>query len=251
MASGYGDLVIADIREGYAIITLNRPEKRNAMNVAAQQELHAALDDIKSRCRAVVITGAGDVSFCAGVDLGERLSGSSTEERSYAWGSDSWFELQEAILRHPAVFIAAVNGYALGGGLTLVNNCELAIASDGAQFGMPELSLGLFPALAGPSTIHRILPKHAAYMVFTSERIGAEDALRWGLVNEVVPAAGLLARAEELAARIAGFDPIALDYSKRAVREIPTLDWSRAIDYGVRTGIAVRARKAQAGGENK
>jgi enoyl-CoA hydratase/carnithine racemase len=249
MAPSSRDLILADVKDGYAVITLNRPEKRNAMNVAAQRELCAALDDIKATCRVVVITGAGDISFCAGVDLTERVFGASSTERKHAWGSDSWFETQEAILRHPAVFIAAVNGYALGGGLTLVNNCELAVASDQAQFGMPEMGLGLFPALAGPSTLHRILPKHASQMIFTSERVNAADALHWGLINEVVPAAQLLPRAEELAAHIATFDPVTIDYSKKAVREIPNLDWSRAIDYGIRTGVAVRAHKSTEGAD--
>jgi enoyl-CoA hydratase/carnithine racemase len=241
-------LVLLERREGYAVITLNRPAKRNAMNRAAQEQLVEALEATRSDCAAIVLTGAGDVSFCAGVDLKERrgLGTDEDQSRQFAWGGDSWFEVQERILRHPAVFVAAVNGYALGGGLTLVNNCELAVASRSAQFGMPELSLGTFPALAGPSTYHRLLPKHAAYLIFTAQRINSATALEWGLVNEVVPPEQLLPRSCELAERIAGFDPIAVDYSKRAVREIADLDWSRAIEHGLRTGAVIRAQSGTA-----
>ena len=245
---GYGTLVLLDKKDGYGVVTLNRPEKRNAMSSAAQAELVAALADAKADCRVIVLTGAGDVSFCAGVDLSEQreMTGSGTPQRQYAWGSNSWFETQEAILRHPAVFIAAVNGFALGGGLTLVHNCEIAIASEKAQFGMPEIGFGSFPGLAGPATIHRLLPKHAAYMILTAKRFDAHTAERWGIVNEVVPPDELLPRAEELARHIAQFDPIVLDFSKKALREVPNLDWSRGIEYGLWTGTQIRAQTSAA-----
>ena len=248
MATSSDDqLVLVDQREGYAVITLNRPAKRNAMNSAAQNQLMEALEATADSCAAIVLTGAGDISFCAGVDLSERRGmGVQDNSRQMAWGADSWFEVQERILRHPAVFVAAVNGFALGGGLTLVNNCELAVAADTAQFGMPELGLGTFPALAGPSTFHRLLPKHAAHMIFTAQRVDAATALTWGLVNEVVEPGRLLDRACEIAERIAQFDPIAVDYSKKAVREIANLDWSRSIDYGLRTGALIRSQTATA-----
>jgi enoyl-CoA hydratase/carnithine racemase len=243
-------LVLLERRTGYALITLNRPAKRNAMNSAAQAQLVAALEDTEKDCAAIVLTGAGDISFCAGVDLSERRGlGAEDASRQFAWGGDSWFDVQERILRHPAVFVAAVNGFALGGGLTLVNNCELAVAASTAQFGMPELGLGTFPALAGPSTYHRLLPKHAAQLIFTAQRIDAATALGWGLVNEVVEPERLLSRACELAERIAGFDPVAVDFSKKAVREIANLDWSRAIEYGLRTGAVIRAQTGTASSE--
>ncbi len=243
-AKGYGELVLMEKKDRYAIVTLNRPEKRNAMSRAAQQELWAALDDAKSDCRVIIVTGAGDVAFCSGIDLSEnRGRREDTErERQYAWGSNSWFETQEIILRHPAVFIAAVNGYALGGGGTLIHNCELAIASEKAEIGMPEVGFGVFPGLAGPAAIKRILPKHAAYMILTAKRIDAHTAERWGIVNEVVPHDQLMPRAEELAQHITQFDPVVLDYSKRALREIPNLDWSRGIEYGIWTGTMVRSQ---------
>ncbi len=243
---GYGSLVLMEKKDGYAVVTLNRPDKRNAMSRAAQAELCAALEDAKADCRVIVLTGAGDVAFCSGVDLSENreMRESGVRERQYARGSNSWFETQEVIMRHPAVFIAAVNGYALGGGLTLVHNSEIAIASEKAQFGMPEVGFGVFPGLAGPATIHRVLPKHAAYMILTARRIDAHTAERWGIVNEVVAPDQLLPRAEELAQHITQFDPVVLDFSKKAIREIPNLDWSRGIDYGIWTGTMIRSQTA-------
>jgi enoyl-CoA hydratase/carnithine racemase len=243
---GYGTLVLMEKKENFAIVTLNRPEKRNAMSQAAQAELCAALADARADCRVIILTGAGDVAFCSGIDLSESRQLGGAKERQYARGGNSWFEVQETIMRHPAVFIAAVNGYALGGGSTLVHNCELAIASEKASFGMPEVGFGTFPGLAGPAAIHRILPKHAAYLIFTAQRIDARTAERWGIVNEVVPPEQLLSRAEELARHIAQFDPVVLDYSKKAFREIPNLDWSRGIDYGIWTGTMIRSQTGAA-----
>ncbi|HEX8968741.1 MAG TPA: enoyl-CoA hydratase/isomerase family protein [Chloroflexota bacterium] len=236
--------MLLEKKNGYGIITLNRPEKRNAMSRAAQAQLWAALEDAKPDCRVIIVTGAGDVAFCSGVDLSENrdMRGADTPTRQYANGSNSWFETQEIIKEHPAVFIAAVNGYALGGGLTLVHNCELAIASETAQFGMPEVGFGVFPGLAGPATIQRILPKHYSYMILTARRIDAHTAERWGIVNEVVAPAELLPRAEALAQHITQFDPVVLDFSKKAIREIPNLDWSRGIEYGVWTGTMIRSQ---------
>jgi enoyl-CoA hydratase/carnithine racemase len=233
------DLVLLRREDGYAVVALNRPEKRNAMNGAAQARLAAILDETHD-CHAIVLTGAGDVSFCAGVDVTERANLGAASRARPAWQGDSWFEIQERIMRHPAVFVAAVNGYALGGGLTLVNNCELAIAADTATFGMPEVTIGAFPALAGPSTAHRILNKHLAYLVLLGQRIDAATAEAWGLVNEVVPAVQLLARAEEIARRLADADGAVLDYAKRALREMSDLPWSQSIEYGLRTGAMVR-----------
>lgn len=239
------DLVLLRREDGYAVITLNRPAKRNAMNRAAQARLAETLDATRD-CRAIVLTGAGDLSFCAGVDTTERanLGGADAAARP-AWAGDSWFEVQERIMRHPAVFVAAVNGYALGGGLTLVNNCELAVAADSATFGMPEVTIGAFPALAGPSTAHRVLNKHLAQLVLLGQRADAATALSWGLVNEVVPAERLLPRAEEIARQLAGRNSAVLDYAKRALREMSDLPWSQSIEYGLRTGALVRQQKEQ------
>lgn len=221
--------VLVDLKDGYAILTLNREEKRNALSRAMLAELHKSLDDLRD-CKAVILTGAGERAFCAGMDLKEALPDRPT--RAYAHGNNEFFELLEKMRRHPAVFITAVNGFALGGGLTLTHNSELAIAAEHATFGMPEIGFGVFPALAGPATAHRISPKHTAWMVLLGGRTDAQTAERWGIVNEVVRGDQLLGRAEELAQHIAQFDAIALDHSKKALREVMDLEWSRAIDYG-------------------
>jgi enoyl-CoA hydratase/carnithine racemase len=240
MDKEFGKLITVTERESYAIVTLNRPEKRNAMSYAAQKELWAALASLANpKCKVVILTGAGDLSFCAGADTKD------TERPAFNSPTfpETWHETQDIIARHPAMFIAAVNGFALGGGLTLVNNCEMAIASETATFGMPEIAMGVFAALAGPSTIKRILPKHAAQMLFTGTRVDAETALRWGLVNEVVAPADLLPRAEELAKHIAQFDWTAIGYNKKCFRDSADLSWDQSMDYGTRSTAIIRAKQ--------
>jgi len=253
---GDGQLVLFEQRDGVGRITLNRPEKRNALSRALQGELRAALDAARADCRVVVVTGAG-VAFCGGIDLSEsrELRGlraaedpsetDAVEDRAAETPRpvplrDVWVETNEVIRRHPAIMIAAVNGFALGGGLTLVHNCELAIASERAEFGMPEVGFGTFPGIAGPATTRRIRPKHAASMILTARRIGAETAERWGIVNTVVPHERLLDEAEGLARHIAQFDPVVLDYSKKALRELELMPWSEGIGYGGYVNSAIR-----------
>jgi enoyl-CoA hydratase/carnithine racemase len=215
----------------YAIVTLNRPEKRNAISTLLASTLRdelARLEDVK----VIVVTGAGDRAFSAGMDLSERRKRQAVPGRSDT-RRHFWFETLEAVRNHPAVFIAAVNGFAVGGGLTLVNTCELAVASETAQFGMPELGFGAFPSLAGPSTIKRILPKHAAQMILTTKRADAETALKWGIVNFVVPPDQLLAESSALAEHICGFDATVLKVAKKAIGDLPRMAWFDAIDYGL------------------
>ncbi len=237
-SAGYGELILLEKREGgIGIITFNRPDKRNAMSSAAQSEFRAALADSREDCKVLILTGAG-VAFCSGVDLSEGQG--RPVQRTYAYGSNSWFETNEVLKEHPAVCIAAVNGYALGGGLTLVNNCELAIASERAEFGMPEMSFNTFPGLAGPATIRRVLPKHAAYMILTSRRVDAVTAERWGIVNSVVPHDQLLDEAEKLARHVAQFDAVALDWAKKGYRDLDLMPWSEALVYGGYIGTQIR-----------
>src|SRR6266478_3127278 len=130
-------LVTVERRPGYAIVGLNRPEKKNALNRAARRELFDALTSLRAECRAIVLTGSGD-SFCSGVDLKEARAdaetGTAPDPRS------DWIDVLIAIREHPAVFIAAVNGIALGGGATLVSVCDLAVAADEFFIGIPEIS---------------------------------------------------------------------------------------------------------------
>lgn len=233
-------------RDGFAILALNRPDKMNAVSVELADQLTEALDTLSS-VPVVVLTGRGK-AFCAGVDLSQRGEVRRTWRAHLgAERGQYWAATVEAMYRHPAVFIAAVNGYALGGGLTLVNGCELAIASDRAEFGMPELGFGSVPALAGPTTAQRLLPKHVAELAFVPGRIGAAKALRWGLVNEVVGPDDLLPRARELARRVAGRDAVALAYTKRLLRRARDMDWSQGVEQGGLVAATVTATRDGAG----
>jgi enoyl-CoA hydratase/carnithine racemase len=224
---------------GYAVITLNRPEKRNAVTMAMAAEFRAALRDLEDT-RVVVVTGAGDHAFCAGVDLSERKERATGEEHWTDTRRHFWFESLEAVRRHPGVFVAAVNGFAVGGGLTLVNACELAVAADTASFQMPELNFGSFPSLAAPSTATRVLPKHVAHMVLTRERINSATALAWGIVTEVRPAGEVLTRARELAAAMTEVDPVLLALTKKSLQDLAGMAWFQAIDYGLTTTSLLR-----------
>jgi enoyl-CoA hydratase/carnithine racemase len=186
----------------HAVITLNRPAKLNAMNGDLLAGLHDAISGLPAQVRAVVLTGAGDRAFTAGNDLTEAAAGRG-EPRG------PLYRVLELIRQHPAVFVAAVNGYALGGGLSLVNTCELAIASATAEFGIPQLGFGAFPGAAAPM-LHRVLPKRSALAILTACRIDAKTALAWGIVNEVVPVDQLRRRAGQVAGRVADREPIVL-----------------------------------------
>jgi enoyl-CoA hydratase/carnithine racemase len=225
------NLIVVEEREHHAVLRINRPDKRNAMSKAVRAEMLDALKKLEGRFGAVVITGT-DISFCAGMDLKE--ASADREAGIEADPATSWQAVNEALRAHPSIFIAAVNGIALGGGVTLVNICDLAIASERASLGMPEMGFATYPGLAGPSTQYSVSRKHVAWMMFTTERIDAETALRFGLVNKVVAHDQLLAEAEAIAAKIGQFDKTALAVSKRAMDEIPVvIDWHEAFEYGI------------------
>lgn len=244
MSSAPAELVRLEYPDdGVARITLNRPDQRNAMNRAARRALVDSLEACRDRARTVVLTGAGP-AFCAGIDLKEaRADGEAGGPPPAELGS-SWIEVQDHIRHHPAVFIAAVNGFALGGGVTLINSCDLALAAEDAPIGMPEASFGLYPGLAGPSTQLRIAPKHAAWLVLTAERISGRTAASWGLVNEAVPLEDLPEAALVLARKIARYDAVTLEWCKRALREIPShlSDYTSALEFGEGIGTQIRAR---------
>ncbi len=198
-----------------------------------------------SRCatssRWSVLTGTG-TSFCAGVDLKEshadREAGLPEDPKS------DWNEVNLAIRRHPAIFIAAVNGVALGGGSTLINVCDLAIAANEAQIGMPEMGFATYPGLAGPAAQIALPRKRAAWMILTTRRLDGPTAEAWGMVNQSVPLAELLDAADALARHVAQFDETALTESKRAIDYIPNLisDWRQAFDYGNKVNALIRSR---------
>lgn len=233
------NLVVVEEKGNYAVLRINRPAKRNAMNVAMRVAMLEALETLKDRCRVVVITGT-DISFCAGLDLKEesalRAAGVANNPAT------SWQAVNVAIRNHPAVFIAAVNGIALGGGVTLINVCDLAFASERAQMGMPEMGFATYPGLAGPSTQYSLTRKRHAWLMFTTDRIDGATAAEWGLVNKVVPHDQLLVEAEALAAKISEFDAAALTISKAAMDKIPVeINWNEAFNFGVGQIEKIRA----------
>lgn len=234
-------LVLVEDRGDWAVITLNRPAKRNAMNRAAQRRLREALAEVYEK-KAVVLTGVG-TSFCSGIDLTEEQPPAKPGRRASA-KIGNWAEVNEEIREHPAVFVAAVNGFALGGGSTLVHNCELAVAGEAASIGTPEMAFGAWAALSGPSLINRVLPKHAAELIFLAKRVDARTALRMGIVNEVVPDDQLLPRAFEIAERLATFDAITLDWGKRAFRAMVNTSWEEAMELSRRTGSSIAAARS-------
>lgn len=202
-----------------AIITLNRPKVLNALNGPTLAELARAFAAFKDAddVRAIVLTGAGEKSFVAGADINELAVLSPVAGKEHARVGQRIFDAIEQ-LGKPV--IAAVNGFALGGGCELAMACTLRLAADTARFGQPEVNLGLIPGYAGSQRLPRLVGKGIALeLLLTGDMIGAQRAYEIGLVNRVVPAADLLAEAKKLAHVLAGKAPIAVRYILDAVNE--------------------------------
>jgi enoyl-CoA hydratase len=223
-----GPLVLVDLpagdppRGGVALVTLNRPRAMNALSFALLAELDAALAalDADPACRAIVITGARERAFAAGADIRELLD--STPDSLHE--ADP-FAVVDRVGRLATPTIAAVRGYALGGGAELAMACDMLVAGDDAQFGQPELVIGVIPGAGGTQRLARAIGKvRAMELVLTGRRIRADEAERLGLVTKVVPAAETLAAALDLAASIAAMPPLAVAAAKAAVvaaQELP------------------------------
>ena len=206
--------VLLSIDGPLAVITVNRPEKRNALDLETVEEFHEALAAIaRAKCTAFIITGAGERSFVAGADINaikarrrnDALAGINTR-------------LMSAIENHEAVAIAAVNGFAMGGGCELALACDLRIASQNAVFGLPEPTLGIIPAAGGTQRLPRVVGMgRAREMILTGARWDAQKALACGLVSEVVPAPELMAAAKAMAARVIALGPLAVRLAKQAL----------------------------------
>lgn len=223
------------------MLRIARAEKRNAVDRATRAALAAALEELRD-VRAIVITGSG-ASFCAGIDLKEREAEKTAGQPDTA--GREWMDINMALREHPAVCIAAVNGLALGAGLTLVNSCDLALAARSASFGTPEVGFGAYASMAGP-TMQRsgLTRKRVAWMLLTAPRVDADIAERWGLINEVTSDEGLLPRAAALAADIAGRDAIALAEIKQTLDRLPAqAGWREAMEYGQTVNATIRARR--------
>jgi enoyl-CoA hydratase len=209
--------LIVDRRDAVALLTIDRPKVLNALDSATLDELRRALLACRQEdgIRAVVITGAGDRAFVAGADIGELAAQTPAGGREHALRGQHVLDLLEH-LGKPV--IAAINGYALGGGCELAMACTLRIAADTARLGQPEINLGLIPGYAGTQRLARLVGAgRALELLLTGDHITAAEAHRIGLVNRVVPAADLMTEALALAMRLAGQAPLASRYIIDAV----------------------------------
>jgi enoyl-CoA hydratase len=214
--------------EGVALLTLDRPEVLNALDFDLLDELAAELEalDGEGACRAVVITGAGDRAFAAGADIGELATQSST---SLAAGGR--FGAWDRIAAVGLPLIAAVRGFALGGGCELAMACDMIVAAEDAQFGQPEIRIGVMPGAGGTQRLTRAIGKaRAMEMILTGRTMSAHEAQAHGLVTRVVPAEATVDAALELAARIATMPPVAVRAAKAAILD--------AAEYHLRDGLA-------------
>ena len=206
-------------RETIGLITINRPEALNALSSTVLSELNEVLDSIDIKTiRCVVITGAGEKAFVAGADVAEMSVMTESEATAFGGSGNAVFRKIEAF---PIPVVAAVNGYALGGGNELALSCDIRICSENAVFGQPEAGLGITPGFGGTQRLARVIGSVsvAKELLYTCRNVKAEEALRIGLVSAVYPQADLLPQALKMAERIAGNAPIAIRNIKKAVNE--------------------------------
>ncbi|HSP93895.1 MAG TPA: enoyl-CoA hydratase-related protein [Thermoanaerobaculia bacterium] len=229
-----GEPIRVETHEGIRTLTVDRPEKLNALNAAVLEMLDVRLAEAQNETdlRCVIVTGAGDKAFIAGADIGELSRLTPLDGREHARRGQA---LLDRIENLPFPSIAAINGFAYGGGLELALACTLRVASENAKMGLPETSLGILPGYGGTQRLARLLGKaKAAELVLTAEKgITAAEALRLGLVNRVVPAGQALASALGLAQTIAKNGPIACRYALEAIR--------RGVEMPLAEGLAYEA----------
>ena len=211
------ETLLLERRDRVALITINRPEKRNALNIQTREEGARMLEELRDddSVGVVVITGAGDKAFIAGADIGEFAGRTALTQRDVMTGRS----LFTAIDTFPKPVIAMINGYCLGGGCELALACDVRISSETASFGQPEINLGIIPGGGGTQRLTRLVGEGKAMeMILTGDIINAQTAYNLGLVNMVVPAADLEAKTMEMANRIAEKSPVALRLAKEAVK---------------------------------
>lgn len=216
-------------QEGYVgVLTINRPKALNALNSQVLDELDAALEQIDlNETRAVILTGAGEKSFVAGADIGEMSTLTKAEGEAFGKKGNDIFRKIETF---PIPVIAAVNGFALGGGCEISMSCDIRICSENAVFGQPEVGLGITPGFGGTQRLARIVgPGMAKQMIYTARNIKADEAYRIGLVNAVYPSEELMEAAKKMAAGIAKQAPIAVRACKKAINEGLDVDMDQAV----------------------
>ncbi|MDD2201144.1 MAG: enoyl-CoA hydratase-related protein [Firmicutes bacterium] len=209
------DFVKLKFDDGIAIITISRPASLNALNSSVLAELDSAIAEVRESpaARALIITGEGSKAFVAGADIGEMADLTPDEAVAFSRRGQAVFS---AIEHLPIPTIAAVNGYALGGGCELALACDIRISSENARFGQPEVGLGIIPGFGGTVRLPLAIGRsRAAYMILTGKLVSAKEAHEMGLVAEVVPLESLPSRAEELARELGAKSYVAVAYAKR------------------------------------
>jgi enoyl-CoA hydratase len=239
------DTLLYEKQDGVAYVTLNRPEALNAYNIQMRDDLYQILNAIKDDDEVLVaiFKGAGEKAFCAGADLSEFLSAPSpVVARQVRFERDVW----RLFLNIPQPLIAALHGYVLGSGIEIALCCDIRIASEDSQFGMPEVDLGIIPAAGGTQTLPRTVGRGKALEMLLANRwISAEEAYHIGLVNRVVHIDELLKAAEEIAKKIASCNPTAVRYAKQAVVRGLELSLTEGLDLEKRLASQLYTLKAK------
>jgi len=207
-----------EVKGNIAIITINREKALNALNSEVLDDLEKVFDGVDvNAVRCLILTGAGEKSFVAGADIGEMSTLTKAEGEAFGKKGNDVFRKIETF---PIPVIAAINGFALGGGCEISMSCDFRICSENAMFGQPEVGLGITPGFGGTQRLARTVGVGMAkQLIYTARNIDANEALRIGLVNQVVPQADLMATAEKLATTIAGNAPIAVRACKKAIND--------------------------------
>src|SRR5579863_1788742 len=211
--------ILLEKKNAIAYVTINRPTKLNALNMATMEELRSAFHDIKNDAaiRVVIFTGSGEKAFIAGADIGELAKNDAVSGKEYTHRGQNVLNLIEN-LGKPV--IACINGFALGGGCEIAMACTMRLASDNAKLGQPEVKLGIIPGYGGTQRLPRLVGKgRAMQLILSGEMITAQEAHRMGLVNEVVAAAELIPRAEAIAQKIIANAPLAVQWAMEAVNK--------------------------------
>ncbi|MGZ5197746.1 MAG: enoyl-CoA hydratase/isomerase family protein [Kaistella sp.] len=205
------EYILSEIKNGVLVITINRPDKLNSLNKQTIEELHEALVEAENvnEIRAIILTGSGQKAFVAGADIAEFANYSVEEGKQLS--SNGHFKIFNFIENYSKPIIAAVNGFALGGGLELAMACHIRVVSDNAKMGLPEVSLGVIPGYGGTQRLAQLVGKGKAFeMIVTADMINAQDAYKWGLANYVTTQEELLTKCFEITGKIASKSPTAI-----------------------------------------
>lgn len=216
--------LLYNVADFIGTLTINRPQKRNALSAEVISLLLARLDEAEAdeAVRVLLFTGAGEKAFCAGADLGGGVGGKGTAE--YA-------TLLKRLASFPKPTVAAVKGYCLAGGMGVMLACDLVLAREDAQFGTPEVNVGLWPMMIGALIYRNMLPKQATEMVFLGHRFGAEEAYRMGFVTRVVETAVFDQTVHDITRRLAAKSPIGMKIGKEAFYAMADMPLDEAVDY--------------------